>query len=77
MKPMTVAEAIAFLSTLPGNTKIVLPGSDHSYDPARMEFAQAEIQYQGSRVYMWEYYDQGNMTNETNAVEGIVVVSEG
>lgn len=67
---MTVAEAIEFLSKLPGDTKLVLEGSDHSYDPPRMFVTKAEIMYRdnGNVAHMWEYYDRGNMINKKNKI---------
>lgn len=76
MKPMTVAEAIKFLSQFPSETKLVTSGSDHSYDPIRFSDAVAEVQYKNNQVqYIWEYYDQHNMTDEKNKVERVIVVA--
>lgn len=76
MRAKTVKELKELLKDLPDDMRLVVSGSDHSYDTAYAGVVRAEIDYSKSGMvkYMWEYYDEGNRSMKTSKVEEVLLV---
>lgn len=75
---ITVSQLKNMLENMPDDAKVVLPGTDHSYDLlSYCNLEMAEIKYNkfGAVSYILEYYGEQNREALTTKIEQVVVLT--